>query len=35
MKVEDISSAIQITVVTIHEIREHFEGHTGNLRNYI
>ena len=22
-------------VVTIYEIREHFEGHTGNLRNYI
>ena len=27
MKVEDISSAIQITVVTIYEIREHLEGY--------
>ena len=35
MKVEDISSAIQITVVTIYESREHFEGYTDNRRNYI
>jgi len=35
MKIEDISRAILITVVTIYEIREQFEGYTDNRRNYI
>ena len=34
MKIEDISRAIPITVVTIYEIREHLEGYTDNRRNY-
>ena len=34
MKVENSSRDIQITVVTIYEIREQFEGYTDNRRNY-